>query len=90
MVSGLPEDTAAHKGMSMGAAKMLKRLLPVLDRTFQQFPHYDLILTGMTRLTLNSWIRVQETWALNNFSTIIQSCNDILIRDASTERAKQE
>ncbi|KOB77938.1 putative neural stem cell-derived dendrite regulator [Operophtera brumata] len=43
---GLPEDTAAHKGMSMGAAKMLKRLLPVLDRTFQQFPHYDLILTG--------------------------------------------
>ncbi|XP_023948340.1 diacylglycerol lipase-beta isoform X2 [Bicyclus anynana] len=43
---GLPEDTAAHKGMSMGAAKMLRRLMPVLDRTFQQFPHYDLILTG--------------------------------------------
>lgn len=46
-VTGLPEDTAAHKGMSMGAAKMLKRLLPVLDRTFQQFPHYDLIITGI-------------------------------------------
>lgn len=44
--SGLPQDTAAHKGMAMGAAKMLRRLLPVLDRTFQQFPHYDLILTG--------------------------------------------
>ncbi|XP_037973508.2 diacylglycerol lipase-beta isoform X2 [Plutella xylostella] len=43
---GLPEDTAAHKGMSMGAAKLLKRLSPVLDRAFQQFPHYDLILTG--------------------------------------------
>ncbi|XP_049866901.1 diacylglycerol lipase-beta isoform X2 [Pectinophora gossypiella] len=43
---GLPEDTAAHKGMSMGAAKMLRRLTPVLDRAFQQFPHYDLILTG--------------------------------------------
>ena len=46
MVTGLPEDTAAHKGMSMGAAKMLKRLLPVLDRAFAQFPHYDLVLTG--------------------------------------------
>lgn len=43
---GLPENTAAHKGMSMGAAKMLRRLMPVLDRAFQQFPHYDLILTG--------------------------------------------
>lgn len=43
---GLPQDTAAHKGMSMGAAKLLKRLLPVLDRSFQQFPHYDLVLTG--------------------------------------------
>ncbi|KAJ2952676.1 hypothetical protein O0L34_g7015 [Tuta absoluta] len=43
---GLPEDTAAHKGMSMGAAKMLRRLAPVLERSFQQFPHYDLILTG--------------------------------------------
>ncbi|KAM3963122.1 diacylglycerol lipase-beta-like [Aphomia sociella] len=43
---GLPENTAAHKGMAMGAAKMLKRLLPVLDRAFQQFSHYDLILTG--------------------------------------------
>ncbi|XP_047512341.1 diacylglycerol lipase-beta isoform X3 [Pieris napi] len=43
---GLPEGTAAHKGMSMGAAKMLRRLNPVLDRAFQQFPHYDLVLTG--------------------------------------------
>ncbi|KAH9643340.1 hypothetical protein HF086_008827 [Spodoptera exigua] len=43
---GLPEDTAAHKGMSMGAAKMLKRLLPVLDRAFAQYPQYDLVLTG--------------------------------------------
>ncbi|XP_013180657.1 PREDICTED: sn1-specific diacylglycerol lipase beta isoform X2 [Papilio xuthus] len=43
---GLPEETAAHKGMSMGAAKMLRRLMPVLDRAFQQFPHYDLVLTG--------------------------------------------
>ncbi|CAK1545303.1 unnamed protein product [Leptosia nina] len=43
---GLPEGTAAHKGMSMGAAKMLRRLMPVLDRAFQQFPHYDLVLTG--------------------------------------------
>ena len=44
--SGLPEDTAAHKGMSMGAAKMLRRLTPILERSFAQFPHYDLILTG--------------------------------------------
>ncbi|XP_053625212.1 diacylglycerol lipase-beta-like isoform X2 [Plodia interpunctella] len=43
---GLPENTAAHKGMAMGAAKMLKRLLPVLDRAFQQYSNYDLILTG--------------------------------------------
>ncbi|XP_050680765.1 diacylglycerol lipase-beta isoform X2 [Leptidea sinapis] len=43
---GLPEDTAAHKGMSMGAAKMLRRLTPVLERAFHQFPHYDLVLTG--------------------------------------------
>ncbi|XP_073943872.1 diacylglycerol lipase-beta-like isoform X3 [Choristoneura fumiferana] len=43
---GLPEGTAAHKGMSMGAAKMLKRLMPVLERAFQQYPHYDLVLTG--------------------------------------------
>ncbi|XP_041976956.1 diacylglycerol lipase-beta isoform X1 [Aricia agestis] len=43
---GVPEDTAAHKGMSMGAAKMLRRLVPVLDRAFQQYPTYDLILTG--------------------------------------------
>lgn len=43
---GLPADTAAHKGMAMGAIKLTQRLHSVLDRAFNQFPEYSLVLTG--------------------------------------------
>lgn len=43
---GLPSDTSAHKGMAMGAAKLLQKLNTLLERAFYQYPNYTLVLTG--------------------------------------------
>ncbi|XP_060810723.1 diacylglycerol lipase-beta [Amyelois transitella] len=45
-VEGLPPGTRAHKGMAMGAAKTMQRVMPILERAFQEYPNYGLIITG--------------------------------------------
>ncbi|KAL4705773.1 hypothetical protein ACJJTC_006554 [Scirpophaga incertulas] len=43
---GLPENSFAHKGMVLSTEKTIEQLMPILDRTFAEYPDYDLIITG--------------------------------------------
>lgn len=47
-VAGAPPDTMAHKGMLLGAQYIKKRLddVGILERAFNLYPNYGLILTG--------------------------------------------
>lgn len=47
-VAGAPPDTMAHKGMLLGAQYIKKRLddVGILERAFNLYPNYSLILTG--------------------------------------------
>lgn len=45
---GIPPDTMAHKGMTIGAEFVAKRLkeVGILDRALSTYPSYGLVLTG--------------------------------------------
>jgi sn1-specific diacylglycerol lipase len=45
---GMPENTLAHYGMTIGCNKILARLqeLNLLERAFKTYPDYELVITG--------------------------------------------
>lgn len=45
---GMPVDSAAHRGMIVGAEKMFDRIQDshILERAFNTYPEYTLVLTG--------------------------------------------
>ncbi|KAM3963041.1 inactivation no afterpotential E isoform 2-T2 [Aphomia sociella] len=45
-VEGLPKGSRAHKGMALGASKTMETLQPVLEKAFEKYPDYELIVTG--------------------------------------------
>ncbi|XP_052757543.1 diacylglycerol lipase-beta-like isoform X2 [Galleria mellonella] len=46
VVEGLPEGSRGHKGMVLSASKTMQTLQPVLEKAFQKYPDYGLIVTG--------------------------------------------
>jgi sn1-specific diacylglycerol lipase len=46
--AGVPPDSSAHRGMVAGVDQLLKRLreINILDRAFNTYPEYTLVLTG--------------------------------------------
>ncbi|XP_053623661.1 diacylglycerol lipase-beta-like isoform X2 [Plodia interpunctella] len=45
-VEGLPPGSRAHRGMAMGAAKTMQRIMPLLEKAFQEHPNFGLVVTG--------------------------------------------
>ncbi|XP_059057188.1 diacylglycerol lipase-beta-like [Achroia grisella] len=45
-VEGLPEGSRAHKGMALGASKTMQSVEPVLEKAFETYPDYNLVVTG--------------------------------------------